>query len=197
MLAQKDLAQRLSVAEEVILVQSMEPVTWPDASLGCPQPGMVYAQLLTPGFKVILEVGEEVYEYHTGMTQPIVLCREEDSAMEDSLIPGTVEPGLEALLDRAKGDLALKLSVAPERITVLEAKPVVWPDTGLGCPAPGMNYLQIPQDGALILLGFEGKVYEYHSGGGRAPFLCEQPLRLEKEGLLPLELPPTSGDINQ
>jgi hypothetical protein len=30
-------------------------------------------------------------------------------------------------------------------------------------------------DGALMRLRSGGKVYEYHSGGTRAPFLCEHP----------------------
>jgi hypothetical protein len=193
-LAREDLAQRLGLAEEGIVVQSIEPVTWPDTSLGCPQPGMFYAQILTPGYLVILEAGGEAYEYHTGTPEPVVLCEKESTPMEDSLMPGTVEPagavepGLEALIQQVKEDLALRLSVVAEQITVLEAKAVVWPDASLGCPQPGMRYLQVPQDGALILLGFEDTVYEYHSGGGRDPFLCEQPLKLEKDAPTMLDL---------
>jgi hypothetical protein len=203
-LTQKDLAERLSIAEEVIVVQSIEPVTWPDASLGCPEPGQLYAQVLTPGFRVIVDVDGQSYEYHTGTLEPIILCREEGSTMEDTVVPGTaepagaVEPSLEALVAEAREDLAQKLGVPTEQITTLEAKAVVWPDSSLGCPQPGMNYLQVLQDGALILLGFEDNVYEYHSGGNRAPFLCEQPLKPEKESLPQLELPvPTPGDENQ
>ena len=44
-----------------------------------------------------------------------------------------------------------------------------------------MKYRQVPMDGALIRLAVDGKVYEYHSGGGRDPFLCEQPLKLQKD----------------
>jgi hypothetical protein len=33
----------------------------------------------------------------------------------------------------------------------------------------------VPVDGLLIRLESGGQLFEYHSGGGKAPFLCEQP----------------------
>ena len=41
--------------------------TWPDASLGCPEPGMMYAQVLTPGILVVLSYGGELHRYHGGI----------------------------------------------------------------------------------------------------------------------------------
>jgi len=63
--AKADLMQRLGVSEEDILVKSVEGVQWPDSSLGCPQPGMMYLQVITPGFRVVLTVNGKDYEYHT------------------------------------------------------------------------------------------------------------------------------------
>jgi hypothetical protein len=183
-----DLAQRLGVAEEEIAVKSLEATEWPDASLGCPQPGVMYAQMITPGYRVILEVDGQVYEVHTDGGQGVVWCEEEGSAMEVPPVPGTVEPGMEGLIEMAKEDLAERLSMAAGEIEVLEAKGVVWPDASLGCPQPGMRYKQVPMDGALIRLLVEGKVYEYHSGGGRDPFLCEQPLKLQKDTVPQIDL---------
>ncbi len=65
-LAVADLAQLLGIAPPAITVVSVEAVTWPDASLGCPKPGMMYAQVLTPGYRVVLEADGKTYEYHTG-----------------------------------------------------------------------------------------------------------------------------------
>jgi hypothetical protein len=65
--AKKDFAQRLGVREQsIVLVGQIEEVTWPDTSLGCPEPGMMYAQVLTPGYQFTLQSGAKMYEYHTG-----------------------------------------------------------------------------------------------------------------------------------
>src|SRR5699024_5186752 len=44
-----DLAEHLDVAPAQIHVVSYQEVTWPDGSIGCPQPGMSYTQALVPG----------------------------------------------------------------------------------------------------------------------------------------------------
>jgi hypothetical protein len=80
-------------------------------------------------------------------------------------------------VDYAKADLAQRLGIQTEAIEVMEVRPVIWPDGALGCPRPGMGYIQVQQDGLLIRLRAGGRVYEYHSGGARPPFLCEQPDR--------------------
>jgi hypothetical protein len=72
-LAKEDLARRLDLPPEAIEVVSVEEVDWPDTSLGCPEPGMMYAQVITPGFQVVLEAEGQMYEYHTGGRQ-LVLC---------------------------------------------------------------------------------------------------------------------------
>ncbi len=68
-----DLAGRLGVAAEAIQVRSVEAVEWPDASLGCPQPGMVYAQVITPGYRIVLEAEGQAYEYHSSRSR-VVYC---------------------------------------------------------------------------------------------------------------------------
>ncbi|MEJ2350864.1 MAG: hypothetical protein P8Y03_13850 [Anaerolineales bacterium] len=77
------------------------------------------------------------------------------------------------LVRQAKEDLAQRLNVPIEEIELLQYKEVVWPDSSLGCPEPDMTYEQVPQDGALIRLGVERRMYFYHSGGAQAPFFCE------------------------
>ena len=84
------------------------------------------------------------------------------------------DAGLQDLIDKAIADLTNRLSIPAVEITVLEATPVVWPDASLGCPQPGMVYIQVPEDGLLIRLQAGGQIYEYHSGGIRDPFLCEK-----------------------
>lgn len=63
--AKADLATRLGVAADSVTVASTEPVDWPDSCLGVTSPGIACAQVITPGFRVTLEVGGQGYEYHT------------------------------------------------------------------------------------------------------------------------------------
>ena len=85
-----------------------------------------------------------------------------------------VPAGLQTLIDQAITDLSQRLSIPETQITLVEATAVVWPDSSLGCPQPGMSYLQVPQDGLLIRLQVGDRIHPYHSGGLRKPFLCEK-----------------------
>ena len=69
-----DLAGRLGIAETGIRVIAVEEVTWSDAGLGCPQPGMNYAQVVTDGMRVILEAKATFYDYRSGGLGDPVLC---------------------------------------------------------------------------------------------------------------------------
>jgi hypothetical protein len=74
--AKQDLASQLTVTvDQIILVEAM-PITWPDAALGCPDPGKVYAQGTVPGYRITLEANGVNYIYHTDQTGKMVLCPE-------------------------------------------------------------------------------------------------------------------------
>ena len=77
-----------------------------------------------------------------------------------------------SLVDQAIADLAERLNIEAASITAVSTNSVVWPDTSVGCPQPGMVYTQVTVDGALIVLSAGGMTYRYHSGGSRSPFLC-------------------------
>lgn len=106
-------------------------------------------------------------------SDPIVPPQGDVSAMTQTAL----DPGLQRLVEMAKEDLATRLSIAVDEIDLIEAKAVVWPDSSLGCPQPGMQYLQVPEDGAFVILQARGLNYEYHTGGSRGLFLCEQTLQ--------------------
>lgn len=80
---------------------------------------------------------------------------------------------MQKLIAQAKADLARRLSITQEKIELIDAKQMDWPDSSLGCPEPGGEYLHVWVVGELILLRVENKVYEYHSGNNRPPFLCQ------------------------
>lgn len=69
-----DLARRLAVDPGTLAVVSAEFVTWPDGSLGCPQPGMAYQQVLIDGYRVVLSHGDNQYAYHSSVDGNFLLC---------------------------------------------------------------------------------------------------------------------------
>ncbi|HZQ10608.1 MAG TPA: hypothetical protein VFD70_28775 [Anaerolineae bacterium] len=71
--AKADLAQRVSAPSDSITVKSTQAMEWSDASLGCPKPGVMYIQVITPGYLIVLQAGGKDYNYHTSLTQ-VVLC---------------------------------------------------------------------------------------------------------------------------
>jgi len=72
--ARQDLASRLAVPEDAIEYISFESVVWPDGSLGCPQPGMMYTQVQKDGYKIVLKFGAQEYAYHGGGSRGPFLC---------------------------------------------------------------------------------------------------------------------------
>ena len=61
-----DAASRAGVDPTEVTVVSAESVTFPDGGLGCPEPGMMYTQVLTPGYRVVVEAGGTEYDYRAG-----------------------------------------------------------------------------------------------------------------------------------
>ncbi len=72
--AMADLSEQTGVPADRIKLVSMEAVEWSDASLGCPQEGYMYAQVITPGYKITLEAEDQQYIYHTDQKSNVVLC---------------------------------------------------------------------------------------------------------------------------
>jgi hypothetical protein len=61
-----DAAARAGVSLAEVTVVAAESVTFPDGGLGCPEPDMMYTQVLTPGYQVVVEAGGREYDYRAG-----------------------------------------------------------------------------------------------------------------------------------
>ncbi len=73
--AKNDLATRLSIEPRNIEIVEVAAVTWPDGSLGCPQPGMMYTQVQVDGLLILFSAGGQIYEYHGGGGREPFLCK--------------------------------------------------------------------------------------------------------------------------
>ena len=70
----KDLAKKIGAPASDIAGVTQEDYTWPDSCLGCTTTGESCAQVLTPGYKIVLRVRDATYEYHTNRGDRARLC---------------------------------------------------------------------------------------------------------------------------
>ena len=89
-----------------------------------------------------------------------------------STAPG--DPAEAEIVEAAVADLAERLEVDPEEISLVSFEWVTWNDGSIGCPEPGVVYTQALVDGSRVVLRHDGVEYDYHAGAGGNPFLCER-----------------------
>lgn len=157
--AKTSLAEELGVTADQIEVTTIEPVEWPDASLGCPKPGKAYAQVITPGYRIVLEIDGKEYELHTDESgRAVVIC---ERKLEKGPAAGVAY-------------LADELGIPPEEIDVLTVEMYEWPDTSLGCPETGQAYAQVVTTGYRIILKARGEKHEVHTDKeGQIIVMCD------------------------
>jgi len=91
-LAREDLARRLGIPADEIAVVSVEEVMWRDSSLGCPQPGQVYLQVITPGYRIVLRAQGQEYEAHTDRGRRVVFCTKGREPEPVATVEGEILP---------------------------------------------------------------------------------------------------------
>lgn len=62
-----DLSGLLHIDVDKIRVVRIIKKEFSDTSLGCPKLGKMYAQVITPGYQIVLEVDGESYIYNAGL----------------------------------------------------------------------------------------------------------------------------------
>ena len=68
------IARELGLPREELIVDEVTSQVWPDTSLGCPRPDMLYAQVVTPGFRILVDVAGERAEFHADRRGNVVRC---------------------------------------------------------------------------------------------------------------------------
>ena len=160
--ARENLSQRLGVGVDQVEPGEAQAVAWPDTSLGCPQPGMAYAQVITPGYRIVLTAGGKTYEYHADSQRRVVYC---ESKGAQPL------PGGESIesVRLAREDLARRLGVSVDSITVGAIIGQEFSTDAFNCRTSKERIAkeESPQvvSGQSILLSTSGRRYEYHASG--------------------------------
>jgi hypothetical protein len=166
------VAEQLGLSDKALTLISTEQVTWPDMSLGCPQPDMAYAQVLTPGWRIVF-VDAEGREYNVHTTdnrKRFVICEQSGevtvpSAYQDN---PAVEAAIKTLVEQE--------GVAMESVTVVDVAAVEWPNSCLGCEKQGQICLTVITPGYRITLKSGAETYALHTDRtGRQVIICTQP----------------------
>jgi len=72
--AVQSLAERIGSDPEAIDVVEARAVTWRSGALGCPRPGLMYTQALTPGTLILLRAGNDLHSYHARRGGEVFYC---------------------------------------------------------------------------------------------------------------------------
>jgi hypothetical protein len=86
------LSHDAHVPRDSIAGVSQEEMTWPNSCLGCPKTGESCAQVLTPGFRVVLRAADATYEYHTNLEKTARLCSQFGRGVASSVNPPPPTP---------------------------------------------------------------------------------------------------------
>ncbi len=153
------LVAELQIAKDGIAVDTIRAVDWPDSSIGCPQPGHSYLQVITPGHKITLRADGQIHVVHEANKRAFV-CHQIKAL-------GGVSPKLELLFGPqllvAQQDLADRLRVPKSEIRPVSGEERTWDDASLGCPEPGVTYSSGKVTGWVLTLKHGVRDYTYHT----------------------------------
>lgn len=87
------------------------------------------------------------------------------------------EPGVpntsSLLIETAKNDLAKRLDINVDDVTLAALESEEWPDSSLGCPAQDTDYLMVLVNGFRITLEVDGETFIYHTDMTGQVIMCE------------------------
>ncbi|MAS36152.1 MAG: hypothetical protein CL610_19255 [Anaerolineaceae bacterium] len=160
-----DLAERQSVDAADIQVVRLETAVWTTLDFDCGDADSAeLANLEIDGYRIVLDVEGEAFEYHADTRATVRLCESVDTAAaeaEDLLLE--LDPVAADTVALAQRNLANRLDLPVRRIRVVDVMPVLWPDNSLGCPQPNQTYTPIAAAGYRIVLSAGDETYIFHS----------------------------------
>jgi hypothetical protein len=150
------LAKRLGVPLPEIKVISVEEVQWPDGCLGAGKPDEMCTQAIVDGYRVMLQVNNQKYEFHTDQDGKQIREVQSTGPKGGNIITGSA-------VTKARQYLAQELGMNLSEIKLQNAKSVDWPDSCLGAAKVGQVCAQVITPGYQIVFEAGGKQYEIHT----------------------------------
>ncbi|HUO83104.1 MAG TPA: hypothetical protein VM616_09640 [Gammaproteobacteria bacterium] len=156
------LSRHLSVPAADIEVAEVGAIEWPDSSLGCPKSDRDYRPVITPGHFAVLRHAGATFRVHMANGRGFVCEPPEATAGKSPPVPRLAVP-VEHLQTLARADLARRVGVPLEEVTLTGSYAVVWPDASLGCPERGRSYEPTQTKGHVLSFAWRGRSYRYHT----------------------------------
>lgn len=69
-----EAANQAGIAGDQLTIERAEAVVWNDGSLGCPAPDEFYSQALVNGYWVIVQAGDQTYDFRVGSDSSFKFC---------------------------------------------------------------------------------------------------------------------------
>lgn len=159
--ARHDLALREEVDAKDVVVTSIAPVTFPDLCLGFKRPGQdACAEAIAKGAIVRLLAEGDEFVYHVSDRGVIA------TDFEDGEVTMEAPGELVDVQRKMREDLAARLKVPVETVSIVKFEMVTWPDGCLGVHRPGVMCTQALVEGFLaVLTDGSGTGYRYHGAG--------------------------------
>ncbi len=157
-----DLSLRTGTPRSEVVTALIAPVTFPNLCLGFERPDTACAEMPAPGFIIELEAAGKAYRYHVSEFGFVATDFEQGRRTVE--LPRDVASVQQAM----RADLASRLGVGPDQVSVYSFRVVTWRDGCLGVHRPGEACTQALVDGFLAELAAPGgRLYRYHGAGDR------------------------------
>ncbi len=148
------VAARLEVPTDNVAVITVTPRDFPDSSLDCPDPDMMYQQVITPGHQVIVEAEGRRFDVRVaGAGARICHRRKGGSGGDKRPTP------LQRLAEQARADLAARLQCEVNAITISNLRALQPGDELSGCTLNCEPLESIC--GYAVALIHDGRRYDY------------------------------------
>ncbi len=161
--ARQVVAQFMSLPVADVALVSLEAQDFNDSSLDCPEPGMAYQQVITPGFRAIVEAEGRRFSVRVAGGHARI-CH--NSKRGKPATESAQKSDVSVMINAARNDLANRIDVAPAKIRALDVRPTDQHNLPIGCTPHCAE--PVESCGYMIGLFHDGRRYDYHATDGTA-----------------------------
>jgi len=157
----RDVSRRTGIPLSQLRVVKAERRTWPDRCLGLPRPDELCAAATTPGWRIQISDGQQVWTYHTDIRGQSFRLATSTKPAETNL----PQPIANAVLR----DVSRRTGLPRSRFEIVEAERRTWPDGCLGLAEPDEFCTQALVPGWRVVVTHGRRAWIYRTGGTAQP----------------------------